>query len=86
MGEGEAPPAAEAEDGPDPRLGWFERRVAAGLPKVKPDKLDKFMKGDPLGLCNLAHLSDARQHRTPLVLGMTCRHDNHDANHIYACS
>jgi hypothetical protein len=55
MGEGDAPPAEGGDDqGPDPRLGWFERRVAAALPKVKQDKLDKFMKGDPFGLFTLS--------------------------------
>ena len=48
MGEGEQPAGDPVQDGPDPRLGWFERRINAGLPKVKPDKLDKFMKGDPM--------------------------------------
>jgi len=75
---------AAADEGPDPRLGWFERRINAGVTpellcaravlaagacgraeivscshspthvdtgiKVKSDKVDKFMKGDPMGL------------------------------------
>ena len=44
MGEGEQPAGDPVQDGPDPRLGWFERRINAGLPKVKPDKLDKFIE------------------------------------------
>ena len=51
MAEGEPPPADPGEGGPDARVGWFELRIAAGLPKVKPDKLDKFMKGDLMGAC-----------------------------------
>ena len=56
MAEGEPPPAdpgegVHGEGGPDARVGWFELRIAAGLPKVKADKLDKFMKGDLMGAC-----------------------------------